>query len=85
MLRRKLDPEVVFIDTDSAPRILHCGEMILEEDLPVGTRVIYPKPAIQGLPNPRGAIRYAINHPLGCDPLHAQLRPGMMVTIPGRS
>ena len=68
MLRRKIDPEVVFIDTDSAPRILHCGESILEEDLPVGPRVIYPKPPIQGLANPRAALRHAINHPLGCDP-----------------
>lgn len=81
ILRRKIDPEVIFIDTDSAPRIIHSGENFLEEDLPVGTRVIYPKPPIQGLANPRGAIRYAINHPLGCDPLHAQLRPGMKVTI----
>ncbi len=81
LLRRKLDPEVVFIDTDSAPRIIHFGEGFLEEDLPVGTQIIYPKPPIQGLPNPRGAIRHAINHPLGCDPLYAQLRPGMKVTV----
>jgi len=81
VLRRKLDPGTVTIDTDSAPRLIHFGEDFWEEDLPVGTRVIYPKPAIQGLPNPRGAIRHAINHPLGCDPLHAQLRPGMKVTI----
>ena len=81
LLRRKLDPGTVFIDTDSAPRVLHFGEDFLEEDLPVGTRVIYPKPPIQGLPNPRGAIRYALNHPLGCDPLHAQLGPGMKVTV----
>ena len=47
----------------------------------MGTRVIYPPPPIRGLPNPRGAIRHALNHPLGCDPLHAQLRPGMRVTI----
>ena len=76
VLRRKLDPGTVHIDTDSAPRIIQSGEDFLEEDLPVGTRVIYPKPPIQGLPNPRGAIRHAINHPLGCDPLHAQLQPG---------
>src|SRR5205807_1125100 len=29
----------------------------------------------------RAAIRWAINHPEGCDPLHAQLRPGMKVVI----
>lgn len=81
LLRRKLDPETVFIDTDSAPRVIHFGEDFWEEDLPIGTRVIYPKPPIQGLPNPRAAIRHAINHPLGCDPLYAQLTPGMRVTI----
>ncbi len=81
LLRRKLDPGTVFIDTDSAPRVIHFGEDFWEEDLPVGTRVIYPKPPIQGLPNRRAAIRYALNHPLGCDPLHAQLRPGMKVTL----
>jgi len=81
LLRRKLDPATVTIDTDSAPRVIHFGEDFLEEDLPVGTRVIYPKPPIQGLPNPRAAVRYALNHPLGSDPLHAQLQPGMKVTI----
>lgn len=80
-LRRKLDPATVIIDTDSKPRLIHFGEDFLEEDLPIGTRVIYPKPPIQELPNPKGAIRHAINHPFGCDPLHAQLRPGMKVSI----
>jgi lactate racemase len=81
LLRRKLDPATVFIDTDSAPRVLHFGEDFWDVDLPIGTRVIYPKPPIQGLPNPRAAIRYAVNHPLDCDPLYAQLRPGMRVTV----
>jgi len=34
---------VVTIDTDSAPRIMFSGENLHVEDLPVGTRVIYPK------------------------------------------
>ncbi len=80
-LRHKTDPGIVFIDNDSAARVLHYGEDFLEEHLPVGTRVVYPPPPIRGLPNPRGAIRHALNHPLGCDPLYAQLRPGMRVTI----
>ena len=80
-VRRKLQEHIVYIDTDSEPRILHYGEDFLLEDLPVGTRVIYPKAPIVGLPNPEAAIRYALNHPLGCDPLHAQLYPGMRVTI----
>jgi len=79
--RHKEDDQVVYIDSDSAPRILFSGEDLLLEDLPIGTRVIYPKPPIEGLANPGAAIRYALNHPLGCDPLYAQLAPGMRVTI----
>ena len=79
--RRKEDDQVVYIDTNSAPRILFSGEDLLLEDLPVGTRVVYPKPPIEGLANPGAAIRYALNHPLGTEPLYAQLAPGMRVTI----
>jgi hypothetical protein len=79
--RRKEDDQVVYIDTNSAPRILFSGEDLLLEDLPIGTRVVYPKPPIEGLANPGAAIRYALNHPLGTEPLYAQLAPGMKVTI----
>src|SRR5262252_6997831 len=79
--RNKEDDQVVYIDSDSAPRILFSGEDLLLEDLPIGTRVIYPKPPIEGLANPGAAIRYALNHPLGTEPLYAQLMPGMRVTI----
>jgi hypothetical protein len=81
LLRRRLEEHITYIDTDSEPRILHYGEDFLLEDLPIGTRVIYPKPPIAGLPNTEAAIRYALNHPHGCDPLFAQLFPGMRVTI----
>ena len=73
--------EIITIDTDSAPRILFYGENFLLEDLPVGTRVIYPKRPLSGVANPRATIRYALNHPLDMDPLHAMLEPGMKVTI----
>src|ERR1044071_3821416 len=79
--RKKEDDQVVYIDGDSAPRILFSGEDLLLEDLPIGTRVLYPKPPIEGLANPGAAIRYALNHPLDADPLYAQLAPGMRVTI----
>ncbi len=36
---------------------------------------------MQPVPNPKAAIRYALNHPEGMEPLHALLRPGMKVTI----
>ncbi|MFI5288582.1 MAG: lactate racemase domain-containing protein [Polyangia bacterium] len=72
---------VITIDNDSAPRILFYGEDFLCEDLPVGTRVIYPRRPIEGLPNPRAAIRYALHHPEEMEPLHALLTPGMKVTV----
>src|SRR5512138_3292439 len=72
---------IVTIERDSPPRVIFSGEDLLLEDLPVGTTVIYPKPPIEGLSNVKAAIRWAINHPEGCDPLHAMLRPGMKVTI----
>jgi nickel-dependent lactate racemase len=80
-LRRKTHESVVYIDSDSAPRIIPSGEDFILEDLPIGTRVLYPKPPIMGLPNREAAIRYALNHPHDCDPLFAQLYPGMRVTI----
>ncbi len=73
--------QVVVIDRDSAPRLLFSGEDLLLEDLPVGTRVVYPRAPVQGLPNVKAAVRWALNHPEGCEPLHAKLRPGMKVTI----
>src|SRR3712207_8530302 len=80
-LRRKVHESVVHIDRDSAPRIISSGMDFLLEDLPVGTRVIYPNAPLKGLPNREAAIRHALNHPLDADPLFAQLRPGMRVTI----
>lgn len=80
MIPREKD-NIVYIDSDSAPRILHYGEDFLYEHLPIGTRVVYPNPPIKGLPNPDAAIRYALNHPLGMDPLYSMLFPGMKVTI----
>ncbi|MFM7201323.1 MAG: lactate racemase domain-containing protein [Myxococcota bacterium] len=72
---------VVTIDRGSAPRIFWFGEDFLLEDLPPGTRVIYPRKPLQPLRDPMAAIRYAINHPEGSDPLFALLKPGMKVTI----
>ena len=80
-LRKKTHESVIYIDSDSAPRIMPSGEDFILEDLPIGTRVLYPNPPIKGLPNREAAIRYALNHPYGCDPLFAQLEPGMRVTV----
>jgi hypothetical protein len=74
-------PCVVTLDRKSAPRVLFAGDRLVEVDLPAGTRVIYPKPPLEGLRDPDAAIRYAINHPYNSEPLYAKLRPGMKVTI----
>ncbi|MCE7892167.1 MAG: DUF2088 domain-containing protein [Sorangiineae bacterium PRO1] len=74
-------PCLVTLDRDSAPRVLFAGDKLVEADLPAGTRCIYPKPPIQPLRDVDAAIRYAINHPLGSEPLYAKLRPGMKLTI----
>src|SRR6478752_6914526 len=82
-LKKLYDEEshIVIQEKGSPPRVLFYGEDFLVEDLPVGTRVIFPRPPLTGVPNVKAAIRWAINHPEGMDPLHALLRPGMKVTI----
>ena len=74
-------PCVVTLDRKSAPRVLFAGNRLIEVDLPAGTRVIYPKPPLEGLRDPDAAIRFAINHPYNREPLYALLRPGMKVVI----
>lgn len=74
-------PCLVTLDNNSAPRVLFAGDRLVEVDLPAGTRVLYAKPPIEPLKDVDAAIRYAINHPHGSEPLYAKLRPGMRVTI----
>ena len=42
--------------------------------MPVGTRVIYPRPPLAPLKDVEAAIRYAIHHPYGTEPLYAKLK-----------
>ncbi|MDE0263044.1 MAG: lactate racemase domain-containing protein [Bryobacterales bacterium] len=65
----------------SADRLLWYGEDLIRVKLPAGTRVIYPKPSIPGLPDRDAAIRYALEHPEQAAPLRSQLRSGAKVTI----
>ncbi|MFO0666128.1 MAG: lactate racemase domain-containing protein [Polyangiaceae bacterium] len=74
-------PQVVTIDRRSVPRTIFSGDQLVQVDMPLGSRVIYPKPPLAGLKDPDAAIRYALNYPLNSDPLHARLRPGMKVLI----
>ena len=73
--------ELVRYVDDNSRYVFHQGESFRFERLPMGTRVIYPpapKPAIEDMD---AAIEEALENPLGADPLSAQLRPGMKVTI----
>jgi hypothetical protein len=74
-------PSLVTLERDSAPRTLFAGDRLIEVDLPPGTRAIYPKAPVEPLKDPEAAIRYALHHPLGSEPLYAKLRPGMKVTV----
>lgn len=74
-------PNIVYLDKHSAPRVQFCGDQLIEVDLPVGTRCIYPKAPLEPIKDLDAAIRYAITHPHGCEPLYAKLRPGMKVVI----
>jgi hypothetical protein len=75
------DSNIEFIDDKSGPRMVHYGTRFKEVVLPRGSRVIYPNQAMEPLGNPKAAIKYALNHPHEADPLYAQLRPGMKLTI----
>lgn len=74
-------PNIVYLDKHSAPRVQFCGDNLIEVDLPVGTRCIYPKPPLEPIKDLDAAIRYAITHPHDSEPLYAKLRPGMKVLI----
>ena len=56
-LRSNPREHIVTIDTDSAPRIMFSGENLIMEDLPVGTRVIYPNRPMTPVANPIAAGR----------------------------
>ncbi|MGO9715299.1 MAG: lactate racemase domain-containing protein [Polyangiaceae bacterium] len=74
-------PLVVTLDRKSAPRTIFSGDRLIDVDMPAGTRAVYPRPPLEPLKDVDAAIRYALNHPYGTDPLHAKLRPGMKVVI----
>ena len=75
------DGNIEFIDAKSGPRLIHHGTRFREVILPRGTRVIHPNQPMEPLGNPKAAIRYALQHPEEMDPLFAQLRPGMKLSI----
>ena len=69
------------LTASSADRLLWYGEDLIRVKLPAGTRVIYPKPSIAGLPDRDAAVRFALDHPEQAEPLRSQLQAGSKVTI----
>jgi hypothetical protein len=70
-----------YVRKKDPPFFFHRGEGFVRQRLPEGTRVIYPPPAMAGLPDLRASLRAALENPLEADPLSSQLKPGMKVSI----
>jgi len=74
---------VLDVDRNSPPIVFHHGEGFRLEKLPAGrSRVIYPAEPLEGLADPDGAIRHALDNPIGdSEPLRTLLYAGMKLTI----
>jgi hypothetical protein len=72
---------VTFVETPGEKFLFASGERFVWDSLPVGTRIVNPRPPLPAIADPDAAIERALDHPLGCEPLSAKLRPGMKVTI----
>ena len=64
---------VLDVDRSTPPILFHHGESLRLEKLPAGrTRVLYPGEPLEPLDDPEGAIRHALDNPLGdSEPLRA--------------
>jgi hypothetical protein len=73
---------VLEVDRSTPPTLCWHGEGFRLLKLPVGSRILYPPEPVEPLPDPDGAIRDALLHPLGdMAPLPELLTPGMRLTI----
>ncbi|RPJ60336.1 MAG: DUF2088 domain-containing protein [Acidobacteria bacterium] len=76
-----MNSDCIHLTTRGEKLRFHYGHRLRWEEVPEGSRVVYapdPLPPVQDL---REAVALAIDNPLGCDPLSAQLEPDMKVTI----
>ena len=73
---------VLEVDRSTPPTLFWHGEGFRLEKLPIGSRVIYAPEPHEALSDPRGAIRHALQNPLGdSQPLPSLLFAGMRLTI----
>ena len=73
--------ECIYYTGPGEKLLFHYAENFLYEEVPEGTRVIYAPPPLEAIKAVKAATEQAIENPLGCPPLSAQLRPGMKVTV----
>src|SRR5919107_1880416 len=69
------------LEKNSPPMWFYAGDRFHYEKLPEGTRVIYPPGPSKPLAEPGVAIERALLEPMGMEPLHELLTPGMKLTI----
>ncbi|HEY3502479.1 MAG TPA: lactate racemase domain-containing protein [Actinocatenispora sp.] len=72
---------VLEVDERTPPLLIHQGEGFRLEGLPLGSKVIYPPDSLPGIRDVNAAIRHALLHPEGMEPLPELLKPGMKLTI----
>src|SRR5918999_1466779 len=72
---------VLEVDERTPPLIVHEGERFRLHKFPLGTRAIYPPDSLPGVRDMNGAVRHALENPLGSEPLSDLLRQGMRLTI----
>jgi hypothetical protein len=69
------------VESEREKFLFFCAEGFVWESLPVGTRVVYAPPPIEPISDLDSAIEQALENPINADPLSAQLKRGMKVTI----
>jgi len=72
---------VLEVDERTPPLLFHYGEGFRLEQLPLGSRVVYPPEALPAIRDVDTAIVRALEEPENSEPLRALLKPGMRLTI----
>jgi lactate racemase len=72
---------VLTVDERTPPLLVHAGDRLRLERLPLGARVVYPADPVAPVPAVRESIDAALDAPLDSEPLAGRLRPGMRLTI----
>lgn len=72
---------VLEVDERTPPLLVSSGERFHLERFPLGTRVVYPPDPVDGVTDVITAIREALLHPLGADPLPELMFAGMRLTV----